>query len=154
MFSALVLKMSLAAKIFKRFFSNVAQMSASIFPLLIMTLVEWIKVQAWSSWLISRSLISCIIWLLEEKVFSYLAFFIFLFSWTLKVGFNMRLIQKLAKGLGLYSGFVFFPLLYLSKKVLFQFVAKKPSNDGFFSKLDREIEFFLLVSSKIWRFLT
>lgn len=72
--------MNLAAKIFKKSFLKVAEMLASISPLLIMTLLEKIELQAWFFQLVSKSLISYVIRLLKEKVFYYLAFFVFLYN--------------------------------------------------------------------------
>ncbi len=82
--------MSLAAKIFKGSSSRVAGMSASISPSPIVTLVERMEVQAWSSLLVSKSLVSYVIKSLEEEVFGRLEFFVLSFSWTLEVDFNAR----------------------------------------------------------------
>ena len=154
LFSALVSKASLATKILKESTWGFEVLALILFLLTSPILVKKIEVQAGSSQLASKSWVKYVMRLLEEEVFSCLAFLTFSFSWTLEIGFSIYSICMIPANRSVVCFEDVFLLMLLSNEFLSWSVEKKHSNVGLPSKSNKKVEFFLLVSSKIRRFLT
>lgn len=150
----LALEASLATKILRRFSLGFEILALILLLLKSQILIKKIEIKACSFQLVSRSLVGYIIRLLGEEVFCCLAFLAFSFSWALEFGFSVSPIcEVLTGGSRVCLGSIFILMLLLDK-FLFWSVVKKPLNISLPSKSSKEVEFFLLISSKIRRSLT